>query len=52
MSILKELNNMVTEAETKSSVSKDAASKVYHRDYVKTKRKKYRRYTPSEHKQS
>lgn len=39
----------INETESKkSTVSKDVASKVYHRDYIKTKNKKYRKYNPSE----
>lgn len=49
MKLLKELQKLA-EGEKKFSVSRDIASKVYHRDYVKTKNKKYRKYDPAEDK--
>lgn len=39
MSLLKELNDMITEKE-KSSISHETRAKVYHADYEKIKRKK------------
>lgn len=33
----------------KVKVSSDTAAQVYHRDYVKTKKKKYRKYNPQKH---
>ena len=38
---------LVLEADTPTSVPKTTAAKVYHRDYEKTKKKKYRKYAPS-----
>lgn len=51
MEMLKELLQL-DEAEKKKSkkkVSKVAAKAVYHRDYVKTKKKPYRKYDPSDY---
>jgi hypothetical protein len=49
MKLLQELIiiNEEQKADTKT-VSRDAAAKVYHRDYQKTKKKKYRKYDPAE----
>lgn len=45
--LMKELNeavnSMVKEEAASPSVSRTSAAKVYHRDYVKTKNKKYRK---------
>jgi hypothetical protein len=43
--ILKAVNDLVLEAKAKEvpSVAKTTAKAVYHRDYVKTKDKKYRK---------
>jgi hypothetical protein len=51
MNLLKELSDLITEGNKTSSVTKTTASKVYHRDYVRTKTKKYRKYNPQEHEQ-
>jgi hypothetical protein len=49
MKLLKELSNLYEKSE-KASVNKNVAAKVYHRDYVKTKTRKYRKYKPEENK--
>lgn len=46
MKLLKELQQLL-EDNKKSNVSKDTAAKVYHRDYTRTKNKRYRKYNPS-----
>lgn len=48
MRMLKELIALTEEEKKKSTVSKDIAAKVYHRDYVKTKKRTYRKYDPAE----
>lgn len=51
MELLKELLQL-DEAESKKKkvkVSKKATRAVYHRDYVKTKNKPYRKYDPEEY---
>ena len=52
--VLSELWQMTTEAKDKKKKkpSSSAASAVYHRDYVKTKNKPYRKYDPSEYSKS
>lgn len=42
---------MIITEKAKKKPLKKAAKAVYHRDYVKTKRKTYRKYDPSEHNQ-
>ena len=50
MEMLKELLQLdEAEKKKKKKVSKVAAKAVYHRDYVKTKKKPYRKYDPDEH---
>lgn len=51
MEMLRELLQL-TEAEKKKKkvkVSSTTAKAVYHRDYVKTKKKPYRKYNPDEY---
>lgn len=52
MQLLRELLQLdeKAEAKKKKKVNRNAAASVYHRDYVKTKNKPYRKYDPSEHK--
>lgn len=51
MELLRELWNMeVIEEESKKPLKAKAAS-VYHRDYEKTKKKPYRKYSPEEYAQ-
>ena len=48
MKLLKELMEVaLMEEEKKSSVAKSTRAAVYHADYVKTKKKKYRKYHPT-----
>lgn len=50
MELLKELLQLdEAEKKKKKKVSKVAAKAVYHRDYVKTKKKLYRQYDSEEH---
>lgn len=50
MEMLKELLQLdEAEKKKKKKVSKIAAKAVYHRDYVKTKKKPYRKYDPDEY---
>jgi len=49
MEILKELVDIIAETERKHKKLGKAAKSVYHRDYVKTKNKSYRKYTPGEY---
>lgn len=44
METLKELVQILTESERKSKVTRRMAKNVYHRDYVKTKNRPYRKY--------
>lgn len=44
MKLLKELFSLIEDSPV--SVTKSVAAKVYHRDYLKTKNKKYRKYNP------
>jgi hypothetical protein len=52
MTLLKELNNLpfdlITEETKKNVVPSTTAAIVYHRDYERTKKRKYRKYHPSE----
>lgn len=48
MQLLKELLELTEDKSPK--VAKTAAKAVYHRDYVKTKKKAYRKYDPAEYK--
>lgn len=43
------LRDLLEASKKKTKVSRTTASTVYHRDYVKTKRRPYRKYDPSEH---
>lgn len=47
MSILRELIEL-TEAKKTNKTSKKSAAKVYHRDYMKTRNKPYRKYHEEE----
>lgn len=47
--MLKELLQLDEAEKKKKKVSKVAAKAVYHRDYVKTKKKPYRQYDPDEY---
>lgn len=49
MSLLKEM--LITESDKKKAkkVSRKAAHAVYHRDYIKTKKKPYRKYDPEDY---
>ncbi len=50
MEMLRELLQLdEAEKKKKKKVSKKAAHAVYHRDYVKTKKKPYRKYDPDEY---
>lgn len=50
MEMLRELLQLdEAEKKKKKKVSKVAAKAVYHRDYVKTKKKPYRKYDPDEY---
>lgn len=50
MEMLKELLQLdEAEKKKKKKVSKTAAKAVYHRDYVRTKNKPYRKYDPDEY---
>lgn len=50
MEMLKELLQLnEAEKKKKKKVSKSAVRAVYHRDYLKTKQKLYRKYDPSEY---
>lgn len=52
MEFLKELLQLdEAEKKKKKKVSKVAAKAVYHRDYLKTKKKPYRKYDPDEYAQ-
>lgn len=48
MEFLKELLNIEVLEEKKKPLTQ-AAKSVYHRDYVKTKKKLYRKYDPAHH---
>ena len=48
MQLLKELLDLDEGKKTKSQ-SKTTAQSVYHRDYMKTKKKPYRKYDPKDH---
>lgn len=50
MELLRELWNMEVIEEAKGP-SKSKAASVYHRDYEKTKKKPYRKYSPEEYAQ-
>lgn len=43
------IRELLEAAKKKTKVTKTAASSVYHRDYVKTKKKPYRKYDPNKH---
>lgn len=47
---MKFIKQLLDEDGSKKSVSRKAAKAVYHRDYVKTKKKPYRKYDPEDHK--
>lgn len=49
MSLLKEVFNLIEGKTKKKPTLKKAAHAVYHRDYLKTKNKPYRKYDPQEH---
>jgi hypothetical protein len=49
MALLKEMLDLT---EAKKAPLKKAARSVYHRDYLKTKNKPYRKYDPRKHKES
>lgn len=49
MEMLKELLQLDEAKKKKAKVSKKATRAVYHRDYVKTKNKPYRKYDPDEY---
>lgn len=51
MSLLTELLVVLAEAAKpkKKRVTKAVAKRVYHRDYLRTKNKPYRKYDPEEH---
>lgn len=49
MELLRELLQLDESSKKKKTPLKKAAAAVYHRDYVKTRRKPYRKYDPSEH---
>lgn len=51
MGILRELFDLM-EANKSTKVSKRAAKRVYHRDYVKTKNKPYRKYDHEQYEKS
>lgn len=47
MKLLQELNSIpLTEEDKKPTVAKTTRASVYHADYLRTKKKKYRKYTP------
>ena len=51
MEMLRELLQLdEADKKTKNKVSKKAAHATYHRDYIKTKKKLYRKYDPAEYK--
>lgn len=50
MQLLRELLQLDEKADAKKKKKRSPAAAVYHRDYVKTKNKPYRKYDPSEHK--
>jgi hypothetical protein len=52
-SVIKELLTIIAEAkkDPAKKVTKKAAQKVYHRDYLRTKKKPYRQYKPEDEKQ-
>lgn len=50
MELLRELLDLTEKVEGKKKKLKKTAAAVYHRDYVKTKNKPYRKYDPSEDK--
>ena len=49
MELLRELLQLDEAKKKKGKVSQKATKAVYHRDYVKTKKKLYRKYDPSEY---
>lgn len=50
MELLRELLQLDEAGKEKKKTVKKAAQAVYHRDYLKTRKKPYRQYDSSEHK--
>jgi hypothetical protein len=49
MELIRELLQLAESSKEKLPPVKKAAAKVYHRDYVKTRKKIYRKYDPKQH---